>query len=214
MKHLTTKTIKQIKLCLYIACSIPFAKLLIAYFTDSFGPDPVAVITHTTGVWALNLLMATLMITPLRNFSHWQWLARLRRPIAIYAFVYASLHVLAYFVFDQFFDWPEIGKDITKRPYMMAGMASFVLMLPLVVTSTTGMMKRMGGRRWQMLHRLTYPVAVGAVLHYFWLVKLDITQPAIYAIILLALFCARLQKTKPPATELERLKGVKDMKSA
>ena len=214
MKHLTTKTIKQIKLCLYIVCSIPFANLLIAHFTDSFGPDPVAEITHATGIWALNLLLATLVISPLRKFSHWHWLVRLRRTLAIYAFAYAGLHVLAYLVFDQFFDWPEIGKDITRRPYMMAGMASFGLMLPLVATSTTGMMKRMGGRRWQILHRLAYPVAAAAVLHYFWLVKLDITQPAIYAIILLALFCARLYETKPSATELERIKSIKDMKSA
>ncbi len=196
MKNLSITTINQIKYALFIACLIPFAKLPIAFFTNTFGPDPIGDITHTTGIWALNLLIATLAISPLRKLTHWNWLTRLRRTIALYAFFYASLHMLGYLLFDQLFDWTEINKDITRRPYMMAGFISFALMVPLAITSTTAMMKRMGGRYWILLHRLAYPVATAAVLHYFWLVKRDVTNPSIYAIILLFLFCTRLTQAK------------------
>jgi sulfoxide reductase heme-binding subunit YedZ len=214
MKHLSIITINRIKLALFVACLLPFLKLLFANCTATTGPDPVAQITHVTGIWALNLLLLTLIISPLRRLTHWNWLMRLRRTLALYAFFYASLHLLAYVVFDQFFDWAEIGKDISRRPYLMAGMTCFVLMIPLAATSTTAMMKRMGGRHWQMLHRLAYPVAAAGVVHYFWLVKQDVTNPSVYAIILLVLFCARLTKTRHPAHDAGRLKGLKDMKSA
>ena len=214
MKHLSTATINQIKYALFVACLLPFLKLIFANCTDTTGPNPVADITHITGIWTLNLLLITLAISPLRKLTCWNWLTRLRRTLALYAFFYAGLHLFAYLVFDQYFDWTEIGKDISRHPYMMAGMTSFVLMIPLVVTSTTSMMKRMGGRYWQMLHRLAYPVAAAGVVHYFWLVKQDITNPSIYAIILLVLFCARLTKTKQPVQEAGRLKSLKGMKSA
>ncbi|MCX7109944.1 MAG: sulfoxide reductase heme-binding subunit YedZ [Proteobacteria bacterium] len=214
MKHLSTTTINQIKYALFVACLLPFLKLIFANCTATTGPDPVADITHITGIWALNLLLITLAISPLRKLTHWNWLMRLRRTLALYAFFYAGMHLFAYLVFDQFFDWAEIGKDISRRPYMMAGMTSFVLMIPLAATSTPSMMKRLGGRYWQMLHRLAYPVAAAGVVHYFWLVKQDITNPSIYAIILLVLFCARLTKTKQPVQEAGRLKSLKGMKSA
>ncbi len=206
MKNLSTKTIGHIKNALFIACLIPLTKLLFAFFTDTFGPDPVADITHVTGIWTLNLLIATLTITPLRKWTHWNWLMRLRRTLAMFAFFYASLHLLSYLIFDQLFDWAEIGRDLSKRPYMIAGMTSFILMIPLAITSTTAMMKRMGGRNWQLLHRLAYPVAAAGVLHYLWLVKQDITQPSLYAIALLLLFCLRLTKSKPPTGVHVKLK--------
>ncbi len=214
MKNLSTQTINKIKYALFIACLIPLSKLLVAFLTHTFGPDPVAEITRVTGIWTLNLLIATLTITPLRKLTHWNWLMRLRRTLAVFAFFYCSLHLLAYLTFDQLFDWIEIGKDIAKRPFMMAGMISFVLMIPLVITSTTAMMKRMGGRNWQMLHRLAYVVAAAGVLHYIWLVKQDITNPSLYAIILLLLFCSRIAQPKQPATNLGKLKPLKGMKSA
>jgi sulfoxide reductase heme-binding subunit YedZ len=214
MKHLSKSTINQIKYAFFVVCLIPFLKLIFAYCTDTTSPDPVEDITHVTGIWTLNLLIATLFISPLRKLTRWNWLACLRRTLALYAFFYAGLHMLSYLIFDQFFDWVEIGKDISRRPYMMAGMSSFVLMIPLALTSTTAMMKRMGGRNWQMLHRLAYPVAAAGVLHYFWLVKRDISNPSIYAIILLVLFCARLTKSRQPVQEVGRLKGMKGMKSA
>ncbi len=104
---------------------------------------------------------------------------------------------MAYLLFEQFFDWPEIGKDIAKRPYITAGFVSFVLMVPLAVTSTNAMMKRLGGRNWQRLHRLSYLIAAGAVLHYFWLVKQDIRLPSLYALILAVLLCARMMRRGP-----------------
>jgi sulfoxide reductase heme-binding subunit YedZ len=214
MKHLSTTTINKIKYALFVACLLPFLKLIFANCTATAGPDPVAQITHITGIWALNLLLLTLAISPLRQLTHWNWLVRLRRTLALYAFFYSSLHLLAYVVFDQFFDWTEMGIDISRRPYLMAGMTCFVLMIPLVATSNSSMMKRMGGKHWQMLHRLAYPVAAAGVVHYFWLVKQDITNPSIYAIILLVLFCARLTKTRQPAQGAGRLKSLKDMKSA
>jgi len=208
---LSTTIINQIKYALFIACLIPFAKLPLAYLTNAFGPDPVANITHTTGIWALNLLIATLAISPLRKLTHWNWLMCLRRTIALYAFFYASLHMLNYLVFDQFFDWAEIIKDTARHPYMAAGLISFLLMIPLAFTSTTEMMKRMGWRYWQMLHRLAYPAAAAAVLHYFLLVKQDVTKPSIYAIILLVLFCARLTKTWRSLPSALRIKSPKAM---
>ena len=213
MKHLSTRITNKIKYFLFIACLIPFANLFLAYLTNSLGPDPVANITHTTGIWALNLLIASLAISPARKLTHWNWLIRLRRTIALYAFFYASLHILNYLIFDQFFDWPEINKDITRYPYMMAGLFSFVLMIPLAFTSTTDMMKLMGGRNWQMLHRLAYPVVAAAVVHYFWLVKLDITKPSIYAILLLSLLFARLTKNRQPLPNTLRIKSPKAIES-
>ena len=213
MKHLSIRITNQIKYLLFIACLIPFANLLLAYLTNSFGPNPVADITHTTGIWALNLLIASLAISPVRKLTHWNWLIRLRRTIALYAFFYASLHILNYLLFDQFFDWPEITKDISRYPYMMVGLISFVLMIPLALTSTTAMMKLMGGRYWQMLHRLAYPVVAAAVVHYFWLVKQDITKPSVYAIVLLSLFFARLTKTRQPLPNTLRIKSPKAIES-
>ena len=215
MKQPSTITINRIKTALFIACLFPLASLLIAYLTDTFGPDPVVDISHSTGIWSLNLLLATLAITPIRKLTQWNWLVRLRRTIALYAFFYASLHISSYLVFDQFFDWPEIGRDFSKRRYLMAGLASYVLMVPLAITSTTKMMKRLGGRLWQMLHRLTYPVACAAVLHYFWLARLDLSSPSIYAIVLMILFCARLAWPRHSKThELERPKHLRSAKSA
>ncbi len=214
MKHLTIKTINKIKYAIFIVSLLPFAKLLLAFFNHTFGPDPVADITYVTGIWALNLLIASLVISPLRKLTHWNWLMRLRRTIAMFGFFYASLHVLAYLLFDHAFDWPDIGKDIAKHPYILAGLIGFVLMVPLALTSTTGMIRRMGGRYWQMLHRLAYPVAAAAVAHYFWLVKRDVTDPSIYAIILLILFCVRLTKSKQHLHSVERSKSLKELNSA
>lgn len=214
MKHLSTAKINQIKYALFILCLIPCGKLVVAYLTNSFGPDPVADINHTTGTWALNLLVASLAISPLKKLTHWNWLMRLRRTIAMFGFFYASVHLSSYLVFDQFFDWVEIGNDVARRPYMMAGMASYILMIPLAITSTTPMMKRLGGKHWQLLHKLAYPAAAVAVLHYVWSVKQDATIPLIYAIILLLLFLARLTKPKCPSLEVDKIKALKGMRSA
>lgn len=192
MKHLSPVSVARIKFALFLACLVPFAQLSAAAWQRSLGPDPVETITHGTGLWALRLLLVTLAISPLRQWTGWLWLVRLRRMLALYAFFYATLHVLIYLVFEQSFDWPEIVKDVVRRPHLTAGFVSFVLMLPLVATSTNAMMRRLGTRRWQLLHRLTYPVAAAAVLHYFWLVKRDVSDPTLYALLLSFLLCIRL----------------------
>ncbi|MGZ8219760.1 sulfite oxidase heme-binding subunit YedZ [Methylomagnum sp.] len=192
LKHPSNQAILQIKIILILACLIPLLRLIVAGLSHQLGADPVETLTRSTGIWTLNFLFLTVAVTPLRKLTGWHWLVRLRRAIALYAFFYACLHFATYLVFDQYFDWSGIAKDITKRPYITAGFFAFVLLIPLALTSTNGMMKLIGGHRWQILHRLTYPIVIAGVLHYLWLVKRDITYPGIYAIVLCVLLCARL----------------------
>jgi sulfoxide reductase heme-binding subunit YedZ len=192
LKHPSQRTVRRIKIAVFLICLIPLVRLTAAGFSGGLGADPIETITRSTGIWTLNFLFITLAVTPLRKLTGWQWLARLRRTVALYSFFYACLHFAAYLVFDQFFDWPGIAKDIAKRPFIMAGFLSFVLLIPLAVTSTDGMIHRLGGRRWQRLHRLIYLIAIVGVFHYLWLVKRDITAPACYIIILCLLLCARM----------------------
>lgn len=194
MKQPSCKQVAYLQVIVFSACLMPCWRLGFAAMFGLFGPDPVADIIETTGIWALNLLMVTLAITPLRKIMGWNWLMRLRRILALYSFFYACLHFLAYLVFEQYFDWREILKDIGFRPYITFGFAAFFLMVPLALTSTNAMMKRLGGRNWKILHRLTYVIAMCAVLHYFWLVKRDISVPAYYTLALLWLFAARWTK--------------------
>jgi sulfoxide reductase heme-binding subunit YedZ len=196
MKHLSNPTVQRLKIALFLACLIPLLRLVVDGFTGDLGADPVETLTRSTGRWSLNFLFITLAVTPVRRFTGWQWLARLRRIVALYSFFYACLHFAAYLVFDQFFDWPAIVADIGKRPFIAAGFLCFVLLIPLAATSTDGMIRRLGGRRWTHLHRLVYFIAAAAVFHYLWLVKRDITAPAIYAVILCLLLCARM--IRPP----------------
>lgn len=162
-------------------------------FTDRLGANPVEFITHRTGFWGLTLLCVTLAITPLRRLTHWHWLVRLRRPLGLFAFFYITLHLVIWIAIDRFFDWSTIGEDIVKRPYITAGFAAFLMLLPLAVTSTKGWTRRLG-RRWQLLHRLIYPAAAAGVLHFFWKrsSKLDILDPLIFAGLFAALMLARL----------------------
>ncbi|HHI77041.1 MAG TPA: sulfoxide reductase heme-binding subunit YedZ, partial [Gammaproteobacteria bacterium] len=148
--------------------------------------------TFVTGDWALRLLLATLAMTPLRRLLHAAWPLRLRRMLGLYAFFYASLHFLIWLVLDQELRWDAILADIAKRPYVTVGFTAWLLMLPLALTSTRAAMRRLG-RRWARLHRLVYPTAVLGVLHYLWLVKVDITEPLIYGAILAVLLLARLR---------------------
>jgi len=173
-----------LRLSLFIACLIPLARLLWLGFHDGLGANPIEFITRSTGTWTLTFLLITLGITPLRRLSGWQWLLRLRRMLGLFAFFYACLHFTTYIWLDQFFDLSGIYRDIFKRPFITLGFSSFLLLIPLALTSTQAMMRRLGGRNWQRLHRLVYLVAIGGVVHYWWLVKKDVTQPAIYAAVL------------------------------
>ncbi|WP_295542756.1 sulfite oxidase heme-binding subunit YedZ [uncultured Thiohalocapsa sp.] len=183
--------VPTLKPVLFAACLLPLLLLVWRLVDGTIGPNPVEVITHDTGDWALRLLLATLAVTPLRRLTGWRWLVRLRRMLGLFAFCYAMLHFTTYLWLDQFFDWQAILADIAKRPYITVGFAALLLMLPLAVTSTKGWQRRLGAR-WKQLHRLVYAIGVLAVLHYLWLVKADLLEPAIYAGVLAALLAARM----------------------
>ena len=151
-----------------------------AHGSDALGADPVAAIEHRLGLWAIRFLMLALAITPLRQLTGWNVLVRFRRMLGLYAFAYASLHLSAYLGLDLRGYWTQIFEDIAKRPYITVGFIAWLLLVPLAITSTTGWIKRLG-RNWARLHRLVYAVAVLAVLHFWWLVKSDIREPALYA---------------------------------
>lgn len=175
----------------FVICLLPLGWLVWAAVEGRLGANPVEAVIHGTGEFGLRLLLATLAVTPLRRLTGWTWLIRLRRMLGLFAFLYASLHLLAYLWLDQFFDWRAIFEDILRRPYISVGFAALVLMVPLAVTSTTGWVRRLGAR-WRQLHRLVYPIACLAVLHFLWLVKADLLRPGIYAAVLAVLLLARL----------------------
>jgi sulfoxide reductase heme-binding subunit YedZ len=170
----------------------PAVYLLGAAFTGGLSANPIDAITEETGTWTLRFLVATLAITPLRRLTGWSALAPWRRTLGLFAFFYGSLHFLTYIWLDQFFDVAAIVKDIGKRPFITAGFTAFVLMVPLAVTSTARMTRRLGGVAWRRLHRLVYVVAAAGVVHYWWLVKADIRRPLAYAVIVAALLLARM----------------------
>lgn len=185
------------KFLVFTIALIPLAKLAAGavYFPDWLGANPAEFITRTTGDWTLRFLLITLAVTPLRNLLGWNWLLRFRRMLGLYAFCYAVMHLSSYVAFDQLFDVMEILNDIIKRPFITVGFAALMLMLPLAITSTNGMVRRLGARRWLALHRLIYLIAPLGVLHFWWMVKSDITEPAIYGLILTILLGYRAAVT-------------------
>ena len=185
-------SITRVKATLFVVCLMPLGLLIWRGFTGGVTANPIEFITHTLGWWTLGFLLVTLSVTPLRRALDMPWLLRLRRMLGLYAFFYASLHFLTWLVIDQFFDWQDIVKDIIKRPYITVGFSAFVLLLPLAATSTNAMVRRLGAARWQLLHRLVYVIATLGVVHFWWLVKKDIREPAVFAIVLAALLGVRL----------------------
>ena len=180
-----------IKAGLFLLCLVPLARLVYGGFTNALGANPIETITRSTGWWTLFLLMATLSVTPLRRITGANWLLRLRRMLGLYAFFYACAHFVTFIWFDHWFDAAEILKDVVKRPFVTIGFAAYLLFLPLAFTSTNAMVRRLG-RNWQRLHRLVYLLAVFGVIHFWWLVKRDLTEPAIFAAVLAGLFGVRL----------------------
>lgn len=177
----------------------PFGWLLFRAFTDRLTANPVEDITLTTGIWALRFLLITLAVTPVRRITGWNRVIQYRRMLGLFAFFYATLHLLTYFAFDLVFDFSRLLADIWKRPFITAGMAAFLLMVPLAITSTKGWIRRLG-RRWQLLHRLIYLSAAAAVLHFVWKVKVVVGEPVYYAVILALLLSFRLLwKFRPSA---------------
>jgi methionine sulfoxide reductase heme-binding subunit len=180
------------KIAIFLAALIPLERLLWKAFHDGLGANPIEVITHSTGDWTLVLVLTTLSITPLRQVTRQYWLIGVRRVIGLFAFFYGTLHFLTYIWLDKFFDVHEMLKDIGKRRFITVGFSAFVLMIPLALTSTAWSIRRLGGKRWQRLHRLIYLTAILAVIHYFWLVKADHRKPIAYGVVLSILLLYRV----------------------
>ncbi len=209
------KSVRWIKVVVFLACLVPLARLGIKALDGNLGANPIEVITHSTGDWTLVFLLVTLSITPLRKLTGQHWLIRFRRIFGLFAFFYVTLHFLTYIWLDKFFDLHEMVADIAKRRFITVGFTGFVLLIPLAITSTAGWIRRLGGRRWNRLHQLIYVSATAGVIHYWWLVKADIRKPEEYAAVLSLLLGCRLwmwgkarRATKDPRipsnTELSR----------
>ena len=196
--------IAALKAVVFAAALVPFGWLVTGalLFPDWLSANPGEFIDRETGRWTLRFLLITLAVTPLRMLTGRHWLLKFRRMLGLFAFFYGVMHLSSYVSLRRVFDLQEIAKDIVERPFMTVGFVALLLMIPLAVTSTNAMVRRLGARRWQLLHRLVYVIAPLGVLHYWFMVKRDITQPAIYAAILAVLLgwrvVARL-KTRPRA---------------
>jgi sulfoxide reductase heme-binding subunit YedZ len=176
--------IRWIKVAVFLACLGPLARLGWKAYSGNLGANPIEVITHATGDWTLIFLLITLAVTPLRKLTGQLWLIRFRRMFGLFAFFYVVLHFLTYIWLDKFFDLHEMLADVAKRRFITVGFTGFLLLIPLAITSTTGWIRRVGGRRWNLLHRLIYVSAIAGVIHYLWLVKADIHKPVEYAVVL------------------------------
>jgi sulfoxide reductase heme-binding subunit YedZ len=183
-----------------VAAAVPLGRLLYGVAASDLGPEPVDTIQRWTGLPALTLLLGSLAVTPLRRLTGWNPLIRLRRPLGLAAYAYAVLHVLSYLVFDQELSAVAIADDIVEHPWVLVGASAFLLLTPLALTSTDASVRRLGGRRWQKLHRLVYPAAILAALHFLWLVKRDVSLPLAYLTVLAVLLGARLLARRSTAT--------------
>lgn len=179
---------------LFCLALVPLVRLFWLGSVDGLGANPVEFIEHSTGTWALVMLLGSLAITPLCWVSGWKWLVSFRRMLGLFMFFYACLHFISYIWLDHWFDWGGIARDIAKHPYVLVGFLAFILSIPLAATSSDAMMRKLG-KRWKKLHQLTYLIAILVVLHYFWLVKQDLSQPLLYAMIVFALLSVRLCKS-------------------
>lgn len=191
MKLLPEKLLRPLKVIVFLVCLSPLSVLTWKATHRLLGANPVDVITRSTGKWTLTFLLITLSITPLRKLLPLPWLIRFRRMLGLFAFFYGTLHLMTYVWLDKFFDVHAMLHDIAKRRFITAGMTGFTLMLPLALTSTAGWIRRLGGKRWQNLHRLIYCSATAGVVHFIWLVKADLRRPLTYGAILAALLLWR-----------------------
>ena len=183
--------IKYIKLFIFLISLFPLVRLIYLGSNDALGANPIEFVERSTGTWTLVFLMISLSMTPFRLWSGFSEFIQFRRMLGLFMFFYACLHIITYLWLDHWFDFAEISKDIIKHPYVLVGFTAFLLTIPLAITSTKAMMKRLGGR-WKILHRLIYLIAVLAVLHFLWLVKKDHTEPLVYAAVFLSLIALRI----------------------
>lgn len=191
-----TPPIRFLKLAVFLASLAPLAWLVWQALYGYLGVNPIETVNRFLGDWALRFLLLALAVTPLRLATGWAPVARLRRMMGLFAFFYAALHLSSYIGIDLFFDWGALWKDVVKRRYITLGMTAFVLLVPLAVTSTDGMIRRLGGRHWRALHRLVFPAALLAVGHFWMMVKADIREPMLYAAILAVLLGVRAARAK------------------
>jgi methionine sulfoxide reductase heme-binding subunit len=185
-------TSKWTKVAIFLICLIPFADLVWRSIHSELGANPVEFLQHATGDWTLRFLIFTLCITPFRKLFNLPDLIRFRRMLGLFAFFYVCLHFITYLGPDQQFDLAGMWKDVAKRPFITVGFTAFVLLIPLAITSTAGWIRRLGGKRWQMLHRSIYFAAVLGVIHYYWLVKSDVREPLSYGTLVAILLLWRL----------------------
>lgn len=201
---MTKRQIQIVKAILFVVCLIPLASLIARAFGlagPSLGANPVEKIQDTLGIWGLRFLLITLAVTPLRDWFGAPWLVQLRRMLGLYAFFYVLLHFLNWLILDQGMYWSGIVADIAKRPFITIGFAALLMLIPLAVTSTNGMMRRLG-KRWKTLHRLIYPIVLLGVWHYYWQVKADVREPLIYLAVALVLLGWRIWKARAGASAM------------
>ena len=194
MNQLSARQIFWVKWGVFIVASIPFLRLVIAAIYDGLGANPLEFITRNTGDWTLYFLCITLAITPARKLLQWHWLIRLRRMLGLFSFFYAACHFLTFLWFDHFFEIEEMWRDVIKRPFITVGFIAFVMLIPLALSSSNWAIRKMGGKTWQLLHRVVYVIAPLGVLHYVWMRagKNNFTQPMVFGAIVALLLGMRL----------------------
>jgi sulfoxide reductase heme-binding subunit YedZ len=197
--------VRRFKPFVFLACLLPLARLGWKAYRGLLGANPIEVITHSTGDWTLIFLLITLAVTPLRRLTGQLWLIRYRRMFGLFAFFYVSLHFLTYIWLDKFFDLHEMLADIAKRRFITVGFTGFLLLSPLALTSTKGWIRRLGGKRWQAVHRLIYAAAICGLIHYLWLVKADIRKPLQYGLILTVLLGYRMIRWALPKLKSQKI---------
>ena len=194
MNQLSARQIFWVKWGVFIAASLPFLRLVIAAIYDGLGANPLEFITRNTGDWTLYFLCISLAITPARKLLQWHWLIRLRRMLGLFSFFYAACHFLTFLWFDHFFEIEEMWRDVIKRPFITVGFIAFVMLIPLALSSSNWAIRKMGGKTWQLLHRVVYVIAPLGVLHYVWMRdgKNNFTQPMVFGAIVALLLGMRL----------------------
>ena len=195
---------RALKPLVFALALVPLALLAWRASADALGANPIKELEHATGRWAIRFLALSLAITPLRKLSGWGGLASYRRPLGLFAFFYATVHLAVFAGLDLELDFGDVGREIVKRPYITLGFASWLMLVPLAVTSTKGWIRRLGGRRWNRLHRLVYAVAVLATIHYFWSQKKDVTEPLLFTAVLAPLLAYRVWTTLAKRRALAR----------
>jgi sulfoxide reductase heme-binding subunit YedZ len=198
---------RLIRPALWLLVIVPALVLVAQLLLDQLGAEPIEELEHASGKWALRLLAGSLAVTPIMRMTGWGWMLVQRRFLGLAAFVWALGHLSVYIGLDQFFDWPAITDDILKRLYITLGMLAFVLMIPLALTSTKAAIRKLGGKRWNRLHRLVYVSAIAGCMHFLWAVKKDLTEPIIYAAVFVVLFALRFIRRTPGRVRHPELRG-------